>query len=93
MISKKDIEEIIKFNLKNNGKETKIYTVSVTSQFGRYVKYSVDKTSRILDFAKEKGLKTISGNDSPRGGKLGNYIIIKLDKRNRYIKRLLGELK
>lgn len=81
----------------HTGYSPKIYTTFVTGS-GKYSKYSVDHTLDNARYFDRHGCTVVAGNDSPRGGKLGDYIRIttrchpKL-KSERYIKIHLNVVK
>lgn len=54
----------------------------------RYSQYSRDHTDEYTKYLDSLKLKYEIGNDSPRGGQLGKFIRIKLDRRNAFIKSL-----
>ena len=54
----------------------------------RHSQYSRDHTDEYTKYLDSLKLKYEIGNDSPRGGQLGKFIKIKLDKRNAFIKSL-----
>lgn len=61
-----------------------IYQVGDYSQ----KRYSTDHTDTYCNYLDELKLKYVVGNDAPRGGQLGKYIEVKIDKRNSFIKSL-----
>ena len=83
-----EIKQVLKHNkkwgLKNNVKLRPIQKVGE----GRHTIYSADHTTQYCNYLDELKIKYTIGNDSPRGGQLGKYIEIKLDKRNAFIKSL-----
>ena len=85
-----EIKQVLKHNkkwgLKNNVKLRPIQKVGE----GRHTIYSADHTTQYCNYLDELKIKYTIGNDSPRGGQLGKYIEIKLDKRNAFIKSLRG---
>lgn len=44
---------------------------------GRYAKYSTDMSAKIEKCCEKYGLKFEFGNDAPKGGRLGNYYLIR----------------
>ena len=83
-----EIKQVLKHNkkwgLKNNVKLRPINQVGK----GKHASYSADHTNEYCNYLDELKLKYNLGNDSPRGGQLGKYIEVKLDKRNAFIKSL-----
>ena len=85
---KNKLMELIEENIKKGNKEIKIHTITTTGS-GKYTQYTTDKTPKIVAFLKENNIKYTIGNDAPKGGKLGNYVTFKIDKRNKLIKQLI----
>ena len=60
-----------------------------------YAKYTVDHSNEIIFDLVNLGIprsQIKEGNDSPRGGKLGNFITCKYSKRCRFFKKDLPEI-
>lgn len=79
-----EIKSCIKYNLKT----IKYYTVTEKGSPRR--RHYEDFTSDFERVLKAKKLNYTLGNDAPRGGQLGNYLLIKIDKRNAFIKSLMN---
>lgn len=88
-IYKNTILAEMKYGLKKGLKTVKIYTVNKVGKF-KHSQYSVDHASQYAAYLDTLKVKYSFGNDAPKGGKLGYYIEIKLDRRNSFIKKLRG---
>ena len=84
---KEMINNEIKQGLKHNQKTIKLRVINEVGNYSRKT-YSADHTTQYCNYLDELKLKYTLGNDSPRGGQLGKYIEVKLDKRNAFIKSL-----
>lgn len=84
---KEMINNAIKQGLKYNQKTIKLRAINLVGIYSRK-SYSADHTMQYCNYLDELKLKYTLGNDSPRGGQLGKYIEVKLDKRNAFIKSL-----
>lgn len=73
---------------KENKKQITLRCVDAIGS-GRYSQYSVDRTSKYISFCEDKNLTAKRSNDAPRGGRLGNIVIVKIDKRNAFTKKAI----
>ena len=85
---KERINELIEFAVKHNVKTATIRPITQVGR-GKHSSYSTDHTREYAAYLDDLKLKYEIGNDSPRGGQLGKFIMIKIDKRNAFIKSLL----
>lgn len=82
----KYISDEIKLCVEYGIKAIKYYTI--TEKGSPRHRHYEDFTSDFERVLKAKKLNYTLGNDAPRGGQLGNYLLIKIDKRNAFIKSL-----
>ena len=70
--------------------KTRVYTCHTTGS-GRFTS-NIDRTNDAIEVLKDAGLKLnidfVSGNDSPRGGKTGNYVDLTSKGKTKAIKKL-----
>lgn len=80
------------YNLKEffeNGKKLYLYKKVGKGKFSKFV--PVIETQLIINIANELGYTLVYRNDSPRGGKLGDYVVMKR-KNKKAIKKLINLL-
>ena len=77
------IKQEILWGLKKEIKTIKIYKYSVIGS-GKYTKLSVDHSRVFREEFIKNNIPFLEGNDAPRGGQIGDYIIFKIDFRRKF---------
>lgn len=90
-VSEKEVRQAVKKAIEENKKTATLRCVDSIGS-GRHSSYSADRTNKYVEACTKFGIKFHKDNDAPRGGQTGNIVIIKIDKRNAFIKEIAKEV-